>query len=57
MQPVVNSRRTKEAVVSDISSALSVAQWLIHVLDHLRSRKATLDDIPVMAKLENISFD
>jgi hypothetical protein len=32
---VVNSRRTKETLVSDMSSALSVAQRLIDVLDHL----------------------
>jgi hypothetical protein len=36
----VNSRRTKEAVVSDRSSALSVAQRLIRVLDHLGLPKA-----------------
>jgi hypothetical protein len=40
MPTVVNARSTKEAAVSDPSSALSVAQRLIHVLGHLGLPKA-----------------
>src|SRR5574341_495279 len=37
---VVTSSRTQEVVVNDMSSALSVAQRLLHVLDHLDLPKA-----------------
>jgi SAM-dependent methyltransferase len=40
MQTVITTRSTKEAVVSDPSSVLSVAQRLIHILDHLGLPKA-----------------